>query len=146
MLKKIKIELEKANERKEVSILDIINHVRSLDKVHWYIIWLEAVGKRSLEYNLLDYENEINLGRYAKELTLDELALLQSGMQQFIEVQLVGVVHNDSSGRKASKEDILNSALYDIQLIDSSFWEVESNDQTFIQSLLDEPILISKLS
>jgi len=100
-----------------ISLYDILKHLDQIESYSWFINFIEGEGKDSID--ILSIEENIN-NNIDEKYSLDELNKLLSNFLFLNELDLKGVFMNSN---------------INIQLIDRSFWIVETNELYFLKKI-----------
>ncbi|OJU74057.1 MAG: hypothetical protein BGO09_00205 [Bacteroidetes bacterium 47-18] len=101
-----------------VSLKDILEAIRNITIDFWIIDYIYGVGIKGFDMLALEYEVETK----KKKLTNNELEELSGFFYQLYDISIVGYINN--------------VAIIGVELIDGSVWEVYTNDERSITSLL----------
>lgn len=116
-----------------INLGDILKLITTPSDYEWKILWITGVSKKECNFNMLDFEKKLNDGY---DISFNQLIDLGSKLEQIHQILLIGS-KNDLThvNKNMSDENIKNNSDFFIELIDSSFWEVTSNDKQFIGRL-----------
>lgn len=106
-----------------IKLIDILHLVNNPKEIHWKICWIEGISIKG--FDMLAFETEVKKGL---KVSYDELIDLNKKIVQIYDLVLVGDREN-TEGKNEKDCD------YIIELIDSSFWEVTSKNEEFIDTL-----------
>jgi hypothetical protein len=118
-----------------VSLIDVLKQINKPEEITWKILWLEAVGKLR-EGVITDFEEAVNSSETGYMITFSELLYFAESIDQIYEILLIGSFDNAQLKRYESDREMKNACDYCIELIDSSFWEISSVDEKFIENLV----------
>lgn len=117
-----------------VNLYDILSCIKNDEKCNWSILWIEAVGEKSDNY-VLQFEKEINDSDEILVLNSYDLLNLSKRFSQIIEILLIGDGDVDKLKRYPSDAEMYINCRYTIELIDSSYWIVNSYDHNFLNCI-----------
>lgn len=120
-----------------VELKDVLNCIDQGEKSYWGLLWLDATVIPSNEPSLVDIYREVNNSEVATVVAWEELIKLSSQINQTIDIVIIG--DNDVANiiKYSTDEQMYNSCDYTLELIDSSYWIVHSNDDSFIEGVFD---------
>ena len=93
---------------------------------------LEAIMKNNSFYHIVELEEEISNSISGYIMQWEELVELSNQIFQTIEILLVG---DKDFKNNLTEEEMRVTYNYYIELIDSSFWEISSNDFLFLEKV-----------
>jgi len=133
MKKKLRI---KGNEDSVLSVVltDIIGLIDKPQQYNWNILWLQAIGELK-EGSLLKLEKQINTSKSGHFISFENLMELSKSLTQIIEVLLIGDRKIDNLKRYVNNAEMYSVCDFCIELIDSSYWEITSNDEKSINTI-----------
>ncbi len=117
-----------------ISLLDVLKQLGDTDTCSWKLLWLEATG-RLIEGDILDLEQKVNSSENGYIISFSELMKLAESIDQIIELVLIGSSDINTLRRYESDEEMRSTCDYCIELVDSSYWEINSADNKFITLL-----------
>ncbi|MGQ8869683.1 hypothetical protein [Myroides sp. TSA_177.3] len=106
-----------------INLGDILCFINTAKELNWKIVWIEGVSVKG--FDMLAFEAEVKKGL---KVSYDELIDLNKKIVQIYDLVLVG----DKENIEDKKEENCD---YIIELIDSSFWEITSKNEEFIEKL-----------
>ncbi|PRD43774.1 hypothetical protein [Sphingobacterium haloxyli] len=111
---------------------------RSEGDVSWGLLWLDVVMRPEVGYNILELEGEINNSDFGKKISLEKLLEFSSQISQAINILVLG--DKDPKNIKRFETDDLMYAKceYVIELVDSSYWIVHSNNSVFLNNIFEK--------
>jgi len=118
-----------------VSLSDVLSQIENGTEYSWNILWVEAIGKLERK-TMLEFEEKINNSKDGYALIWEELVELADSFSQVINILLVGDKDKDNLKRYDSDDEMRIKCSFCIELIDSSYWEITSNDLTSIEKLM----------
>ena len=121
-----------------VSLTDILELVNDGSVYKWKILWLEGTGVIK-EGNIIDFEKKINNSESGYFIEFPELFQLSRDLDQILEVLLIASADIECLRRYESDKVMVESCSICIELVDSSYWEISSDDELFINSLNSLP-------
>jgi hypothetical protein len=115
-----------------VTLRDILTCVQNGQDNKWSILYLEATGDLGTK-SILDFEEEIKSSKNGVELKWIELLEIAGAFHQIIEILLIG--DKDASLLRRYKDDkeMYATCSYTLELVDSSYWIVHSNNDDFLE-------------
>lgn len=115
-----------------INLIDILSKIKNIDEYYWKLIWLEGV---SYKIDILTLENEVNKSSDGLLVNSSELLAMSSSFYQLIELILIGNKTIDSLHKLEDDSVMKKNNDFFIELIDSSYWEITSKDNSFIEAL-----------
>lgn len=120
-----------------VELKDVLSCIDYCEKISWGLLWLCATANLDEGKSIVDLELEINKSKTATIVTWEELVRLSSQINQTIDIVVIGDKDLSNIRRYSTDEQMYNNCNYAIELIDSSYWIIHSNDDNFIENLFD---------
>lgn len=117
-----------------VSLLDILKQIDKTKEFIWKVLWLEATGKLK-EGNIVDFEKKVNSSDNGYSIDFSELLDFAKSIDQVLEIVLIGSTKIDHLKRYQTDQEMKNTCELCIELIDSSYWEISTNDDEFVTSI-----------
>ena len=114
---------------------DVLGCIVDGDKYAWALLWLEATGELADNVSMLEFERKINEADYGKPMTWKELEELSTRFSQIINLLLIGDKQSSNIRRYASDDQMYLACSYIIELIDSSYWIIHSNEITTLDRM-----------
>lgn len=118
-----------------VQLKDILNCMNQGGEAFWGIMWFEVIADLSDEQSVLDLENRINKSNSGMSVSWEELLKLSEQIQQSINLIIVGDQKSSNIMRYDTEEQMYDNCDYVIEMLDSSYWTVHSNNDCFIENL-----------
>lgn len=119
-----------------VRLEDILNCFRNRrSEVFWGVLWIDVTIKSGVNCNVLEFEEGVNKSEHGKLFSLDKILNLSGKIDQATELLVIGDRNVENIKKYKSDEMMRENCEYIIELVDSSFWLVHTNDDTFIQSI-----------
>lgn len=115
-----------------VKLSDILQKINNGQNYQWKIMRLEATMKNNSFYHIVELEEEISNSISGYIMQWEELVELSNQIFQTIEILLVG---DKDFKNNLTEEEMRVTYNYYIELIDSSFWEISSNDFLFLEKV-----------
>ncbi|WP_026994856.1 hypothetical protein [Flectobacillus major] len=115
-----------------VKLSDILQKINNGQNYQWKIMRLEAIMKNNSFYHIVELEEEISNSISGYIMQWEELVELSNQIFQTIEILLVG---DKDFKNNLTEEEMRVTYNYYIELIDSSFWEISSNDFLFLEKV-----------
>ena len=137
MMKAIKVNGDHS-EILSVELKDILGCIQYSKKVNWGLLWLNVTARLENGKSIVDLEYMINKSSTAMPVTWEELAKLSSQINQAFDVLVIGDKDVANIIRYATDQEMYNTCDYTIELLDSSYWIIHSNDDVFIDNLFDK--------
>lgn len=117
-----------------VNLKDILVQIEKGEKYFWNILWIEATGKPE-NMNMLEFEEEVNNSENGYILSWDDLQKLSESLFQVINLLLIGDEKKENLKRYSSDGEMNLKCTFCIELVDSSYWEVNSQDLISVKNL-----------
>lgn len=132
------IRIQDINEKIGVGLVDfteILKEIQNGDEFYWSILDLEAIGNLGDGKSLPLFEKQIEESKDGLVIDWKELNSLISKLKQIINVTLIGCRNKKLLKRSEEDQEMYETFDIVIEMIDSSFWEVFSNDEKLIKRL-----------
>ena len=121
-----------------VDLEDILSCVKDGEEVNWGLLWIEATVKIDSELSFIHRDYEINKSKTATSITWEELGKLSSQINQAIDLVIIGDKNQSNVKRYATEDAMYINCDYTIELVDSSYWIVHSNNDFFIKNIFEK--------
>lgn len=122
-----------------VRLEDILNCYDSNDgDVFWRLLWLDVVMRSEVGCNVLELEDEINNSDFGREISLKKLLEFSSQISQAINILVVGDKDRKNIRKFETDELMYAKCKYVLELVDSSYWIVHSNNSSFLDNILEK--------
>lgn len=118
-----------------VGLVDVLSCVRDGEGIEWGLLWLEAVGELAGRKSMIDLDKEINNSENGVMVTWEELIELSNQIIQGINLLIIGDRENVNIKKYIIDKEMYSSCDYTIELIDSSYWIIHSNNEIFLENL-----------
>ena len=118
----------------DISLHDILAIVKDGEKYSWSILWLQAIGE--IEQGVVSLEDEIKKREEGLIVDWSELQKLSLSLDQVIEILLIGDWDRSKLHKYGSDQELYNSCEMVMELIDSTYWEVDLKDESMRLNLL----------
>ena len=113
----------------EVSLGNILECC-SLDKYYWSLLWIEGSG-RSSSVSMPTFEKAVNKSETGMAIDIDRLRHLDSEIDDLQSILVIGDLEKSKLRRYSNDEIMYDSCSITIQLIDSTCWEISSDNPKF---------------
>ncbi|WP_057937324.1 hypothetical protein [Algoriphagus resistens] len=110
-----------------VSLFDILNCIENGQNLYWKILWLEAIGDLG-DKTMLKFEREVNNSINGYEISWKKLINLSLKFSQVIEILIIADKDELKVKRYLNDDVMHKECTFTIELIDSSYWVVHSNN------------------
>lgn len=110
-----------------VTLKDILKNIHEGQKYKWSILWLEASGNLG-SMSILDFEKEIKEAERGYLISWYDLLELSEKFYQVIDLTLVGAKTVNRIRRYSDDKEMYLCCDFTVELIDSSYWIIHSND------------------
>lgn len=136
-MKAVKI---KGNDDKVLSVelKDVIMCIENGSQTNWGLLWIEAVAELDDGQSIVAFEHRVNQSAKATIFSWAELLKLSTQIIQTKEILFIGAVKKSNIKRYDSDGLMYVSCNYTVELLDSSYWEVHSDDDAFIRNLYNK--------
>ncbi len=132
-----------------IRILDVENHLVSvylkdiLEEIDganyfWSILFFDGMGLLKNWNSLDDFENNVNKSEKGLFINWKDLNDLANQFDEIIDILIIGSKNQKVLVRYDDSEEMYKSCDFVINKFDSSYWEVFSNDQRFIQKFSEK--------
>lgn len=113
----------------EVSLSNILECC-SLEKYYWSLLWIEGSG-RSSSVSMPTFEKAVNKSETGMAVDLDRLIRLDLEIDDLQGIVVIGDLDKSKLRRYSDDEIMYDSCSIAIQLVDSSYWEISSDNPEF---------------
>ncbi len=117
-----------------VNLPDILKEVPNPSLYHWSILELHGMGNL-VGKSVPDFEDEINDSDEGLAISWNDLNVLAAQYRQIIDMILIGSKDKTDLKRYENDQMMYETCDFVIWMFDSSFWEVFSKDESFIDRL-----------
>lgn len=117
-----------------INLDDILSCLDRIEKYHWCILSLTAVG-RNEDISILDLENKINENKNGYRINATDLLEFNDLFSQIVELILIGDEDSSKLKRYENIDVTRNICSYYIELVDSSYWEISTDDSKTINNI-----------
>lgn len=114
------------------NILDCIEHG---EQYSWMLLWLEASGDLG-EESIVDFEKKVNHSDIGYSISWSSLMELSNSFFQVIELLLIGDQDASRLKRYSNDEEMHFHCAFSIELVDSSYWIVHSDNIVSIDRMI----------
>lgn len=115
-----------------ITLYDILTQIKNIEHYKWKLLWIEGISQ---QLNMLELEETINSSTNGFMITSNELKRMSLLFDQLMELVLIGD-KNEENLHKSDNDDQMKSRCdFFIELVDSSYWEIISNNEEFIKKL-----------
>lgn len=123
----------------DVNLIDIITSINKNSALnYWSILWIEAISK-SNNFNILEIEENVNKKKNILNFDYKGLIHFNNNIEIFNELFLIGNYKNFYNSIHKTDEEIFANNDITIELIDRSYWVIETMIDDFINSLIKLP-------
>lgn len=126
---------DKINQVIAVSLASILEEVKSGDRLHWGITLFHGSGDLGSHRSIPAFEESCNQSQNGVGLSWTELNQLADKLTEIEDITLIGCTAKEHLHRYPSVREMGRSCETFIQLVDSNFWQVLSNDSQLIVRL-----------
>jgi hypothetical protein len=121
-----------------VTLRDLLELITISYDYNWSIIWLWATGDLRPEFSISDLQKDVKDNANGVSLTWDELNYLSRKFSQVIDLVLVADKDYTKLKKYATDEEMNSSCDYVIELIDSSYWIINSVDIEMLDRMVEK--------
>lgn len=122
-------DLKLSNNIDLLHILDFIKDNINVFDTHWAILFIDAIGTKSVEtFKFPDDKEKINKKIKPNIISWNELIKFSSNFDQIIEICIIGCYSITSVQRYGDDSDMKNSCDIVIEVVDSSYIEISCKD------------------
>nr|MBA2726545.1 hypothetical protein [Parachlamydiaceae bacterium] len=115
-----------------VELQDIFQEISNGDFLQWSILFFNGTGKLQNGKSILLFETEINKLQKGLLINWKELNDLAKQFYDVYDILIVGFKKPDMIARYENDQEMYESCDIVIEMIDSGYWEVFSNDEELI--------------
>lgn len=116
-----------------IQIDEILEKINDGNLFHWAILDLEATGRLKKGY-ITEFEEEITKSKNGYFITWEEIKDLVTQFYQIINIILIGCKDKTFLRRYNKPLEMYENCDIVIEMFDSSYWEVFSNDLGLIEN------------
>lgn len=109
-----------------LKLRDILSCIDNYEAYNWKALWLTGTGK-----DVLTLEDSINHSKDGYPTSVSDLLNIKNSLSQIVEILIVGDKDVANLKRYADDADLRKSCRYCVELVDSSYWEINSKDSKF---------------
>lgn len=117
---------------------DILEEVHNGHLYHWSVIEIDGVLNSGQKHSLFEFEKKVRESDQGWVMNWNELTLLSNVFFQIYDITIIGSVSIDRLRKFGGGEDLYKTCDFLLNLFDSSYWEVFSNDQHFLCRLKEK--------
>jgi hypothetical protein len=118
-----------------VELKDILGLIENGSAFYWSILYLEATGDLGPNMSIPVFEQEVVQSEKGICLNWSELVTLSDKLFQTMDIVVIGCTDREQIHRYDSDNDMYNSCDIVIQMIDSGYWEIWSQDPNLVQAI-----------
>lgn len=127
--------LDKEDDVVSVRLQDILQEVQNGNMLFWSILFLNAIGGLGEEKSIPLFMRQINDSEKGFSISWKDLNLLPPKFDQILDIVIIGCYNEKSLHRYKSDRELYETCGIYIEMVDSSFWEVFSKDESLIDRL-----------
>ncbi len=127
--------LDKENKIVSVTLPEILEEIVDGDLFYWSILFFEGSGLLPLDKSIVVLAEEINTSKKGYILEWNELKLLVRNFYEILNILIIGCKDKNKILRYDDDQKMYESCDIVIEMFDSCFWEVFSNDILIINKL-----------
>lgn len=110
----------------------ILSLIDNIDKCIWKLIWIEGVSQ---EIDVFELEKKVNESDDGLLVDTDGLSNISLLFNDLTELVLLGDKNEENLHKLENDDEMKARCEYFIELVDSSYWEITSQNQYFIKKL-----------
>lgn len=118
-----------------VGLHDILCYIDNGSQFTWSMLWIEGIGDLENK-TMLDFEKEVNKSNNGYAVGWKDLLNLSTSFNQLFEVLLIADKDESKIKRYSSDDEMYHRCDLVIELIDSSYWIIHSN-QISLDSMIE---------
>lgn len=118
-----------------VELPDILKEIRDGHAFYWLILFLEGPIKPDSDKFVIDFMCNIDNAIDGLYVNWGELNLLSKSLYQIIDSIIIGSKNKNLLNRYENHQDMYETCDIVINMFDSSYWEVFSNNEDLINRL-----------
>ena len=127
--------LDKQGRIVSVDMPDILMEVDNGDYFYWSILSIDGNGYLRIDQEFLDLIENIRNSPNGVVVTWEELNMFSKSFEQIIDSIIIGCKDKSLLHRYEEDQEMYETCDFVINMFDSSFWEVFSKDDQFINKL-----------
>lgn len=104
----------------------------------WSLLYLSATGNLGKDKSIVDFEDNISNSPNGFCLEWKELNNLAGKFDQIFDILIIGADSKDAIQKYANDDDLYLNYPVVLDLFDSAYWRIYSEDETFIERLTDK--------
>ncbi|HEV8051908.1 MAG TPA: hypothetical protein VGP47_05390 [Parachlamydiaceae bacterium] len=116
---------------------EILIEIKNENSFFWSILYLDITGTLGQEWPNPTFE-EINDSKNGFPVDWKDLNLLANKIEQVIDITVLGCKNKNNLQRYEVEQEMYETCDIVIQMVDSSYWEVFSNDAQLIDRLTEK--------
>lgn len=120
-----------------VQLSEILNCIPDGDHYSWSLLWINAIGNPD-DLSVLDFEKKINKSVDGFMLDWKGLEELSGRFNQIIELVVIGDQDKANLHRYSTDEEMYEKCCYTLELVDSSYWLVNTKNENTIRKMKSE--------
>lgn len=120
-----------------VELKDILRCLNDPEGIKWNLLWLFGTGDLGEGKSIVDFENRINESENGLMCSWAEIKEFSNELFQGIDIVLIGDSETQNLKRYKNDEEMYLNCSYSIELIDSSYWIIHTNDEAFLNNLIN---------
>ena len=118
-----------------VELPDILKEIPNGNLLHWSILYIDAEGNLGEGISLPAFQQQIRQSKNGIFIQWEALNLLSKKFYQIKDLILIGCENENLLRRYKEDQEMYETCDIVIVMFDSSFWEVFSKDEEFINRL-----------
>lgn len=130
--------LDKKNNVVSVELLDILQEIRGGSSFHWSILYIYTTGDLGPGKSIPDLEKEIIESKNGMKLSWDDLIDLSNKLWEIIDITIIASKNSSMIKRYEDDQAMYEKCDIVIEMIDSGYWEIFSNDMKLIDRMQEK--------
>ena len=129
---------DRKNKFGRIEFTEILMEIKNGDLFYWSSLFLEVIGSLGEGISVPLFANNIRESTNGLIIDWKDLNALANKFEELINIKLLGSKNKNLLKRYDDDQEMYESCDIVIELIDSAFWEVFSNDQHYIKRLAEK--------
>lgn len=117
-----------------IKLRDILEEVPGMNCFKWKLLWLDGV---SFKLNIGKIMDTVDNCQDGYLITIESLLKLSDLSYQLLELVLIGDKEQENLHKLDNDDEMKKKCEFFIELVDSSYWEITSSNESFINNIKD---------
>jgi hypothetical protein len=130
--------LDKNKRKVSVELEDLFEEIRNGNLLEWTILYFYGIVKLNNGKSVPEFEDEINKSSKGLLINWKDLNELAANFLDVYDILIIGCKDSSKLIRYENDQIMYETCDIVIEMFDSSFWEVFSNDESLIKRLAEK--------